>query len=262
MTTAIPPTVFAQIIQTNLSPEGIVASLNTAEATYSPRPKHLNAKRVYPFWKTCTICSKPYPCRTRAQASRNKTCSAPCTALRLSLAPRKRKPLPVCQQCGNLFAPAKGKAYAKARFCGYECAAANRMAQPGARERLKSIGATARSGWTDASRESYRQKMTGEGNPAWKGGVTYFRKHGSYKTIKYVRCPQEFLPMARKDGYVMEHRLFVAQALGRCLERTETVHHANHDPQDNRLENLQLFTSNQAHKLFEHRGTPPPLWSG
>ena len=90
-----------------------------------------------------------------------------------------------------------------------------------------------------------------EKNPAWKGGVTYWRKHGNYKPIKYVRCPKEYLPMARKDGYVMEHRLIVAQSLGICLERTQVVHHINHDPQDNRLENLMLFQSNKEHKLYE-----------
>ena len=93
--------------------------------------------------------------------------------------------------------------------------------------------------------------MKGANNPAWKGGVTYMRKHGNYKPIKYVRCPKEFLPMARKDGYIMEHRLLMAQMTGRCLYRVEVVHHKNHDPQDNRLENLELFQSNQAHKIAE-----------
>jgi hypothetical protein len=125
---------------------------------------------------------------------------------------------------------------------------------------MRKVGALGRAGWTEESRASYQEKMTGEGNPAWKGGVTYFRKHGNYATIKYVRCPEEFLPMARRDGYVMEHRLIVARAMGRCLLTTEVVHHANHDPQDNRLANLLLFVSNQAHKLYEARGTPPPLW--
>ncbi len=92
--------------------------------------------------------------------------------------------------------------------------------------------------------------------------MTYFRKHGNYKPIKYVRCPLEFMAMARKDGYVMEHRLLVARALDRCLERVETVHHANHDLQDNRLENLMLFASNRDHKLYEARGTPAPTWRG
>jgi len=91
----------------------------------------------------------------------------------------------------------------------------------------------------------------GPENPAWKGGATYFRKHGNYKPIKYVRCPQEFLSMARKDGYVMEHRLIIAMAIGRPLTRVEVVHHRNHDPQDNRQENLELFPNNRAHKIAE-----------
>ena len=91
----------------------------------------------------------------------------------------------------------------------------------------------------------------GEKNPAWKGGVTYWRKHGNYKPIKYVRCPAEFLAMARKDGYIMEHRLVMAKSLGRNLLRTEVVHHINHDPHDNRLENLELFASNGEHKRVE-----------
>jgi len=91
----------------------------------------------------------------------------------------------------------------------------------------------------------------GPDNPAWKGGITYFRKHGNYKPIKYVRCPEAFLPMARKDGYVMEHRLIMAGMVGRCLRREEVVHHLNHDPQDNRRENLMLFPNNQALKIAE-----------
>ena len=119
-----------------------------------------------------------------------------------------------------------------------------------------------RTAWTDASRASFQKKMSGPNNPAWKGGVTIFKTHGNYAGVKYVRCPPEFLLMARKDGYVMEHRLIVAKVLGRCLSRTEAVHHINHDPTDNRLENLALFASNRDHKLYEHRGSPAPIWSG
>jgi hypothetical protein len=96
-------------------------------------------------------------------------------------------------------------------------------------------------------------KMRGPNNPAWKGGVTYWRKKGNYKPIKYVRCPTEFLPMARKDGYIMEHRLIMAASIGRCLTRTEVVHHRNHDPHDNRLCNLELFPNNGEHKREEWR---------
>ena len=86
--------------------------------------------------------------------------------------------------------------------------------------------------------------------------------HGNYKGAKDVRCPKEFASMAKKNGYVGEHRLVVAQALGRPLLRTEVVHHINHDPLDNRLENLMLFKTNQDHKKYEAHGEPAPLWQG
>jgi hypothetical protein len=262
MTTAIPPSVFAQITQTSSSPEDTAASLNAAEASYSRQPKHSNQKYVYPYWKTCQVCLQPFPCDNPTRALRNTTCGKTCAKTAMAQAPRKHKALPVCQWCGKTFKPKSRIAYSLAKTCGYKCRDALRVSRPGFREHMKEVGATGRAGWTEESRQSYLGKMTGAKNPAWKGGVTYMRKHGTYAPIKYVRCPPDFLPMARKDGYVMEHRLFVAQALGRCLLRTETVHHKNHDPQDNSLPNLELFANNQAHKLFEHHGSPAPLWSG
>ena len=102
----------------------------------------------------------------------------------------------------------------------------------------------------------------GAKNPAWKGGVTYFKRKGKYanQSIKYVRCPAEFATMARKDGYVMQHRLTVAKAMGRALTRTECVHHINHDATDNRLENLMLFATNADHKRYEHGQAIEPIW--
>lgn len=92
----------------------------------------------------------------------------------------------------------------------------------------------------------------GENNPAWKGGVTFRKRKGKYPSnVKYVRCPINYISMARKDGYVMEHRLIMAKHLGRTLSRTEVVHHINHDVTDNHIENLQLFKDNAEHKRFE-----------
>lgn len=93
--------------------------------------------------------------------------------------------------------------------------------------------------------------MYGADNPAWKGGVTYKRPKGNYVGPRYVRCPADLLCMARSDGYVMEHRLVMARRIGRPLLRSEVVNHINHDPRDNRPENLELYPSNGDHKRGE-----------
>jgi hypothetical protein len=94
-------------------------------------------------------------------------------------------------------------------------------------------------------------KLYGENNPAWKGGVTMFKKKGNYKNVRYVRCPQDFSEMARKDGYVMEHRLVIAKHINRLLTRKEVVHHLDHNPNNNEFSNLLLFPCNSSHKKYE-----------
>ena len=158
-----------------------------------------------------------------------------------------------CQHCQTIFL-----AYRKDRnrYCSRQCNGVYRGAE------WATHGSKGRDGWTDSSRASAKVKMTGPKNPTWKGGVTYFKRKGKYanQSIKYVRCPQEFIAMARKDGYVMQHRLTVAIELGRSLTRTECVHHINHDATDNRLENLMLFSTNAEHKRHEHGQAIEPLW--
>ena len=93
--------------------------------------------------------------------------------------------------------------------------------------------------------------LPGDRNPAWKGGVTYKRPKGNYIGPRYVRCPPEYLPMARKDGYIMEHRLVMARRIGRMLSRTEVVNHIDHNPRNNDPANLELYPSNGDHKRGE-----------
>ena len=57
--------------------------------------------------------------------------------------------------------------------------------------------------------------------------------------------------MADDRGRVYEHRLVIAQDIGRGLSSSEEVHHLNGDKHDNRLSNLQL-TSKGEHIRAHH----------
>lgn len=61
----------------------------------------------------------------------------------------------------------------------------------------------------------------------------------------YVRVHRPDHPNAMKAGWIGEHRLVMSEILGRPLLPHENVHHINGVRDDNRPENLELWSSSQ-----------------
>ena len=76
----------------------------------------------------------------------------------------------------------------------------------------------------------------GENSPSWKGGR--IKVAGGY-----IRLRLPYHPNANCVGYVMEHIKVMSDHLGRAILADETVHHKNGIRDDNRLANLELWTS-------------------
>lgn len=92
---------------------------------------------------------------------------------------------------------------------------------------------------------------SGSLHKGWKGGVV--RNRAGYIE---VYCPNH--PHQRKHTkYVLQHRLVMEEHLGRFLAKSEVVHHKNGDKTDNRIENLELFSSNAEHLAATLKGNVP-----
>jgi len=127
------------------------------------------------------------------------------------LGPNKhRKILVLCKcECG------KEKVIVKSSITSGRIKSCGCLRQEKATERIIKIGA----------------KQPGKGNGNWKGGKII-------TSSGYIG-----LRSYNKNCYIPEHRLVMEKIIGRKLLSNETIHHKNGIRTDNRVENLELWST-------------------
>jgi hypothetical protein len=93
-----------------------------------------------------------------------------------------------------------------------------------------------------------RPHIKGEKHFNWKGGKVK-------ATGGYILIYSPTHPYSQNTGYVLEHRLIMEAFLKRYLAPEEIVDHKNGIKDDNRIENLKLFSHQSEHiKEEKQRG--------
>lgn len=59
-----------------------------------------------------------------------------------------------------------------------------------------------------------------------------------------------YIELLVNGEWLLEHRLVVEEKIGRKLRPEEVIHHINEIKEDNRIENLMLFSTNDEHISF------------
>jgi hypothetical protein len=120
---------------------------------------------------------------------------------------RTRATIKTCGMCGDEYAVCVYHAK-RSRFCSHLC----------------------------SGRHVGRMRFGGKDHPGWGGGKVM---RNGYVT---VYSPDHPAVQDKRSKYVFEHRLVMEAKIGRYLARDEQVHHINGVKDDNREENLELWT--------------------
>lgn len=195
--------------------------------------------------KTCEYCGVGFTLRSGYTARKRRYCSLACKVEASRGAPKQKHPAVIapreCPGCGVTYQPRRHAHNQK--FCSKACAlkSAQKIAseRSGAEDRkCERCGKTFRYRRTGnagryCSRTCYYAGDSGNKSAVWKGGRV--ARSDGYVSV-YVKGDDG------KLRYVPEHRVVMEQHLGRRLHPDENVHHKNGVKDDNRLENLEIWT--------------------
>lgn len=84
-----------------------------------------------------------------------------------------------------------------------------------------------------------RNRLQGPEHAGWRGGMKCYDSHG------YIIIYRPKHPNCWSNGCVREHVKVMSEVLGRPLVKGENVHHKNGVRDDNRPENLELWSTSQ-----------------
>lgn len=92
-----------------------------------------------------------------------------------------------------------------------------------------------------------RGTRRGAESQSWKGGR---RKQSDGYILLLLTPDNPYYLMASNRNMILEHRYVMAKHLGRCLAKSEHVHHKNGIRTDNQIENLELMSQSD-HNTFQ-----------
>ncbi len=156
-----------------------------------------------------------------------------------------------CKQCQKSFYIPKWR-LKKAKFCSMRCYQKSTIGRKCSEETKQKIRISHKGKKYKPMSEEGRQNISNAkkgkiGCQAnnWQGGEIIHQG-------KYILIHKPSHPFCDGKGYVRRSRLVMEKHLGRYLTKKEVMHHINGIRDDDRIENLMLFSNHSKHMKFHH----------